>query len=173
MELQKAQVRTYGFTLRKTKLPANQNDYIKHLARLSKLPGVAVESYVFEYEAGLHSHGIMSIPSGTDFKRFRFRGWNIKLEELWDPQQWVIYMNKHQDMIEDDCISDDCPLPVLRNIFRLHGRALPYKPPKPIKLSDTNICFDNEILLEEFPSHDPICLSEDCDDPNCTSKNHM
>lgn len=103
MELLKASVRTYGFTLRKTKLPAAQEDYIKHLARLSTIPGCNVESYVFEYEAGLHSHGIITIPAKTDFKRFRFRGWNIQLEELWDPQQWVIYMNKHQH----DTLSDE------------------------------------------------------------------
>lgn len=116
MELQKSVVRSYGYTLRKVKDPqkAGQEDYFNHVKRIEKLPGVSFEGMpVFENSSGLHCHGVVRISKGLDLKRFRFRGWHMKLVELYDPQGWYQYLNKDQDELLPDMIDppDDEPLP--------------------------------------------------------------
>lgn len=108
MQLDKAAIRSYGFTLRRTKNPTSvcRQDYDSHIERLCKLPGVTLHDYVFETEGGLHSHGIFIIPVKTDFKRFRFRGWHIHLSELNEGHLWDLYLNKHQPELTTD-LQDD------------------------------------------------------------------
>lgn len=116
MEIQKSQVRSYGYTLRKVKDPGavTRDMYAKHIERLSKLQGVSFEGVpVYELASGLHCHGVVRIPKGLDTKRLRFRGWHFKLEELYDPQGWYLYLNKGQEDLLPDMIDppDDSPLP--------------------------------------------------------------
>lgn len=95
MEIQKSKLKPYGFTLRKTKLVNVEEDtYRSHMDRL---PWELYCDVAFETESGLHCHGVCYIPRAVDMKRFRFRGWKLHLEELYDPQQWMIYCNKHQE----------------------------------------------------------------------------
>lgn len=125
MEVIDYQYKPYGYTLRRTTDPKNadKEKYIKHLGRIFPPMGCRLCETVFEHEGGLHAHGVVDIPKKADMKRFRFRGWHLKLEELYDPQQWYIYLNKSQpnpliDMIDPP---DDSPLP--------KKRIIPLSPP--------------------------------------------
>lgn len=116
MEILKTAVKTYGYTIRRTKDPTNADEamYLSHIDRLNKLPGVVIEGKpVFENTKGLHCHGVIMIPKALDLKRFRFRGWHIFLEELYDPQGWYQYLTKESKELPLDMIDppDDSPLP--------------------------------------------------------------
>jgi len=98
---------------------------------MNRLPWELYCDVAFETEAGLHCHGVAYIPRGVDLKRFRFRGWKIHFEELYDPQQWMIYCNKHQeaptvDMV-DTPIDEDFKPPTKRMFNKLNGDQ--FKPP--------------------------------------------
>lgn len=119
MEVKKTVLKSYGYTVRRTKDPANVDEamYMTHIERLGRLPGVVVEGRpIFERKAGLHCHGVIVIPKALDLKRFRFRGWHIHLEEIYDPQGWYQYLTKEQEELPIDLIDppDDSPLPKRR-----------------------------------------------------------
>jgi len=101
MEIQKSATKAYGFTLKRTTNPkaVTQEDYMKHIKRL---PWWCPSNVVFEKQGGLHSHGVAYIAKGVDKKRFTFRGWHIHLVELYDPQQWDLYLNKNQEELPID-----------------------------------------------------------------------
>lgn len=121
MEIEKSKIRSYGFTLRKTTLKnVNREAYINHCNRL---PWELYCDIVFEMEAGLHCHGVAYINKAIDTKRFRFRGWNLKLEELYDPIQWTIYCNKHQDnptpdMVDSPSDEQEFEIKNLKKLFK-------------------------------------------------------
>jgi len=103
MEIEKSKFKSYGFTLRRTTNPGAVDiyDYKKHLERL---PWHSYSNVVYEYKSGLHAHGVAVILRATDLKRFRFRGWHLHLVELWDPQQWDLYLNKDQSEPTPDMV---------------------------------------------------------------------
>lgn len=102
MEILRSKVKSYGFTLRKTKLiDVDEATYRKHMDRL---PWELYCDVEFENDGGLHCHGVAYVNKGVDMKRFRFRGWRLQLEELYDPIQWTIYCNKHQDKPTPDMV---------------------------------------------------------------------
>lgn len=105
MEVVKAPARQYAFTLRKTVLklgPINQESYFKHIEKWETAKLCRLVDSVFEYTSGIHMHGILEIPEGVNFKRFRVRGWNIVLEELYDQNGWRYYMMKEQKCKDDN-----------------------------------------------------------------------
>jgi len=95
-----------AFTLRRTKEPhlANQKMYLDYIGRLTKTLGADITKVVFEETAGLHCHGIFLIPDMIDRKRFRTRGWNIVLKDVYEKQGWQEYCDKDKpdSPIEDD-----------------------------------------------------------------------
>lgn len=103
MEIVEALSRQYAFTLRRTNLkkPVSSEDYYKHLEKWTTTGKCQIQESVFEYEGGIHMHGIMEIRKDVNFKHFRVRGWNIKLEELYDVDGWRHYMLKHQKAVQD------------------------------------------------------------------------
>jgi len=102
MEFEKSKIRSYGFTLRKTSLKNVTREAYE--AHCNRLPWELYCDIVYEMEGGLHCHGVAYINSAIDKKRFNMRGWHVKLEELYDPIQWQIYCNKHQDAPTPDMI---------------------------------------------------------------------
>lgn len=123
MEIIKAPARQYAFTLRRTNLKKGlptEDDYFNHLEKWSRLGLCIVIDSVFESTAGLHMHGILEIPKKQNLKVFRVRGWNIKLEELYNEDGWRFYMLKDQKCREDiEEIDDDDPIPKLtKSLFR-------------------------------------------------------
>lgn len=104
MEIIESSSRQYAFTLRRTNLKkgVSQDDYQNHLKKWSDKGQCEIIDSVFEYEAGLHMHGILEIPKQINFNLFRVRGWNIKLEELYDKTGWKYYMMKSQKSEDDN-----------------------------------------------------------------------
>jgi len=104
MNLIEAVARQYAFTLRKTSLKKQPTpeDYFQHIEKWTCAGLCEIVDNVFEYEAGIHMHGIMEIPKRVDLKRFRVRGWNIKLEEIYNLDGWRYYMLKEQKCNEDN-----------------------------------------------------------------------
>lgn len=123
MEILKSKLKPYGFTLKKTsKVNLNEEAYVAHMARL---PWELYCDVAYETEGGLHCHGVAYVPRAVAMKRFNFRGWHIHFEELYDPQQWMIYCNKHQaaptiDMT-DTPIEEDFVPPTTRMFPKLNG----------------------------------------------------
>lgn len=123
MEIQKSKLKAFGFTLKKTKLiNVTEDTYRSHMQRL---PWDLYCDVAFEQESGLHCHGVAYVSRAVDMKRFRFRGWHIKLEELYDPQQWMIYCNKHQEAptpdLVDTPIEEDFIPPTTRMFPKMNG----------------------------------------------------
>jgi len=133
MEIQKSATKAYGFTLKRTTKPseATEEMYMKHIKRL---PWWTPSNVVFEKQGGLHSHGVAYIAKGIDKKRFTFRGWHIHLVELYDPQQWDLYLNKNQETLPIDVQTlsedndSDFKMPTKR-IIPIHSQTSPpFKP---------------------------------------------
>jgi len=162
MEITKSRTRPYGFTLRKTTLTnVTEEAYRKHMDRL---PWEIYTDVAFEQEAGLHCHGVAYIARAVDMKRFSFRGWHIHFEELYDPQQWMIYCNKHQSEPTPDMT--DTPkeedfIPPKKKMFPKINRTVPIQTMKggdeelesakhKIKtIKYKPICYDNEFINTE------------------------
>lgn len=109
MQVDFAPSRPYAFTLRKTNLKkgVTTKDYLDHIEKFHQKGFCELVEYVFEKTAGLHMHGILQIPEiHNSFKiftyMFRVRGWNIKLEELYNLEGWRYYMMKEQAIKEND-----------------------------------------------------------------------
>lgn len=104
----KSDTHPYAFTLRKTSKKdgrVTKDMYHKRMGDIQKL-GIEVPDYVFEYEAGLHSHGVMNIPVKFNLKRLRVRGWNILVNEITDLKGWKRYMSKYQSYSDPDIDPD-------------------------------------------------------------------
>lgn len=102
----------YGFTLRRVtkNKPITKELYADHLLHISNYGALCnFTNIVFENTSGLHCHGVVKIFKSTSLKRFRVRGWNIRLEELYDPLQWDLYLNKNQDELLPDMIDPPDP----------------------------------------------------------------
>lgn len=87
--------RAYAFTMRKTKLNKGVSieDYVNHRSYLIS-KGCEFKQVTYEYEKGLHSHGVILLPEGYDHKVLNKRGWHLYLKEIYDPQGWIKYINK-------------------------------------------------------------------------------
>jgi len=103
LDLKTANERNYAFTFRRTTLKYNTVEtYLRQIKYFESL-GCKVDNKVFEKTAGLHMHGIIRVPINLSLMRFRVRGWSIKLEELYDLDGWIKYINKDQ-VIDDEYI---------------------------------------------------------------------
>jgi len=87
---------SWAFTLRKTKLKIGpvQADYEDHMENLCSKLECVITDKCFEYQGGIHMHGIIQIPKGSNMKQFRVRGWRMHLVELYDKAGWQRYMAK-------------------------------------------------------------------------------
>lgn len=106
MEITKSDRRLYGFTLRKVSNTA-QTTIATYEDRLAKIRanGIEVRSHSYEYEHGLHCHGIFVVPKSYKLERFRVRGWKMHLTEIYDELGWNIYMMKAPHNTEDDQVT--------------------------------------------------------------------
>lgn len=93
---------SFAITMRKTMNPrtVKQDDYVNQMNYFIRALRVKFDHVTYEQTAGIHMHGIIRIPTDVSLNRFRVRGWSIKLEEIYDYQGWLKYINK--DLIEDD-----------------------------------------------------------------------
>lgn len=112
IQINESAVTSFAFTLRKTKLPATQKDYVSKLSKIKDL-GCIITDHVYEYEAGIHCHGVIQIPKDFNLIKLRTRGWRIQLDELYDYAGWLCYMTK-QNILEtisppEDEQSEDTP----------------------------------------------------------------
>lgn len=98
-KLEKADVKSYGFTLHMK--DADEQKYVAILETIKKIPHIKLVDYVFETAeiSKLHVHGIIQHDSGYRFpqKRFRFPRIHIHLVEIYDAQGWNIYLMKQQE----------------------------------------------------------------------------
>lgn len=88
----------FSFTLRKCS-NAYKSDRSDYKAKLDKFTamGIQVTDYVYEknhIDNGLHCHGIMQVPKKFNMKKFRTRGWHIRLDEIYDNAGWLAYITK-------------------------------------------------------------------------------
>lgn len=97
-----SQTKCWAITMRKTKNPlsVNEKTYVTQMNYFKSCLGCVFEVIKFENTSGLHMHGIVRVPVTTSMTRFRVRGWSIRLEELYDPQGWIDYINK--DQVDED-----------------------------------------------------------------------
>jgi len=97
-----SQTKCWAITMRKTKNPfkVNEKTYLTQMNYFKAYLGCVFEVVKFENTSGLHMHGIVRVPVMTSMTRFRVRGWSIRLEELYDSQGWLDYINK--DQMDDD-----------------------------------------------------------------------
>lgn len=98
MDINKAPARQYAFTLRRTNLKQiiSPETYFQHVEKWTNAGICTIIDSVFEQASGLHMHGIIEIPKHVPMRRFRVRGWNIKLDELYNEEGWRYYMLKDQ-----------------------------------------------------------------------------
>lgn len=89
--------RQYAFTMRKTNLSKGVciADYVNHRSFLISR-GCEFKQITYEYEKGLHSHGVVLLPEGYDHKYLNKRGWHLYLKEIYDPQGWMKYIKKEE-----------------------------------------------------------------------------
>lgn len=115
-----AKARQYAFTLRRTNLKngVTEDDYFNHIVKWENKGQCKLVDYVFEKTAGLHMHGILEIEKSQKMQYFRVRGWNIKLEELYNPEGWKAYMLKDQVINElendEESLIEDQPIRVIK-----------------------------------------------------------
>lgn len=95
----------YSFTLRKVTNAAQstKSNYVGKLQKFKDM-GVQVTDLVYEnnvVNSGVHCHGTMQVPKKFNMKKFRTRGWHIKLDEIYDYAGWLSYMTK-QNILEQN-----------------------------------------------------------------------
>lgn len=85
-----------AFTLRRCKEPEKVTEklYVSHLERLCNRLGLKIEHLYFEQTHGLHCHGTFSSAKPIQEKQLRTRGWNLKLENIYDLKGWFNYITK-------------------------------------------------------------------------------
>lgn len=130
IELTESSVRQYAFTLRRTNLKkgVTVQQYMDHVLKWQFQGKCKLVAGCFEHTAGLHMHGILEIPKAYNKKKFfRVRGWNIKLEEIYDLEGWKYYMLKEQhcqEQFDDESWIDDQPSPEIKySLFKKGGTA--------------------------------------------------
>lgn len=92
----------YAFTLRRVTDPSNvtKDRYRSYLTLLlTRLKIKLVEVY-FETTHGLHCHGTFRTTEEVQEKRLRCRGWNLKVNELYNEDGWKKYIQKDQKFLE-------------------------------------------------------------------------
>lgn len=87
----------YAFTLRKTRAPIRQEDYLKYIEALKKkLATLEVHEFHFELKHGLHYHAMIS--SKYQIKKTAFRlekyGWTWELCDVTHFAGWMTYIRK-------------------------------------------------------------------------------
>lgn len=97
-ELTTSTTTPFAFTLRKVTKAENstKSDYALKLQKFKDM-GVQITDLSYEKNktnSGLHCHGTMQIPKKFNMKKFRTRGWHIKLDEIYDYWGWCQYMTK-------------------------------------------------------------------------------
>lgn len=106
LSITKSSTRLYAITVRKTSKPdlVTAAHYESYLQNLSENLNVSIFEYVYEHEGGLHIHGIIEIPRGLNLNRFRTRGYHVHLEEMYNRDGWLKYINKHvlSEVDQDD-----------------------------------------------------------------------
>lgn len=160
------QSRNYGFTLRRTSRPKDVTamDYLDWLQSKFTNQGCKFTLPVyFEYEGGMHIHGVVDIPIKFNLKKFRVRGWNLKLEEIYDAQGWYIYCTKHEPTETDPLSEDEIEISKLPKLFKPQSK-------KPIcKRSinpESDFCDDHCEDIHEISDKNYILTAEQ-------SKKHM
>jgi len=108
LELHQRQTLAYAITMRKTKNPdkVKLSHYVNQMNYFKAYLGCYFEKVTFEYTAGLHMHGVIIIPKNTSLVRFRVRGWSIRLDEIYDYNGWIQYINKDQNSDADTDLED-------------------------------------------------------------------
>lgn len=93
LSIQESPTTPYAFTLRKTKLPASKKDYESRLDKIRDLQ-CEITDHVYEYESGIHCHGVIQVPKNFNTIKLRVRGWRLQLDELYNYAGWLCYMTK-------------------------------------------------------------------------------
>lgn len=101
----------FSFTLRKTAHADKsvRKDYELKLQKYKDI-GITISDHAYESNHtnnGIHCHGVMQIPKKFDMKRFRSRGWHIKLDEIYDYAGWLCYITKESTL--ESIKVDDSP----------------------------------------------------------------
>lgn len=124
LTINQAPCREYAFTLRRTTLKELHTEYMYsvHLEKFVTKGYCTIKDFVFETTAGLHVHGILSVPKGVDLKRFRVRGWRMYLDELYDELGWKMYYMKEQRIRLDS--DNDEELKEVQKVIDTHKKKL-------------------------------------------------
>jgi len=123
LEIIKSDKTSYGFTLRKTSFKQgtpNIEMYEEYLKKVSNL-GCIVVHKVYEYTSGLHVHGVITVPKKLNKNRFRIRGWNMRLDELYDELGWIQYTMKDQPDTEEQVPPEHDIAPLRKKIFTIYS----------------------------------------------------
>jgi len=105
--LTKSDFKQYALTLRKTKVQKTKKEVFSdaelreiYQNRLSEFTeaGIKIMEYTYEATAGLHLHALVEIPKSYQLIKLRRRGWSIKIDEIYNKEGWLKYINKDQNM---------------------------------------------------------------------------
>lgn len=112
MEIVKSDTVAYGFTVKKLgKEQAEIEDYCAWFIHISKFKNVVIEHHYPERDSQgkIHYHGVIYVPKTFYRKRLEFKGFHLKLEQIYDLQGWIRYITKDQLKIElfaQDCLEN-------------------------------------------------------------------
>lgn len=102
MEIVKSGYTSYGITIRcHTKRSAEEKDY-ELFIEMMKRKGVIIHCIVYESDKcttyhGVHVHGVVYIKKHFYRKGLQMVGYHIKLEEIYDWNGWMKYINKESE----------------------------------------------------------------------------
>jgi len=77
-------------------------DYSHVLALYNRLGDVRYAEYEIDSNDKLHVHGIIMLQKGFLRKRLCLQGFHVKLEEIYDENSWLRYINKTKPMYNNN-----------------------------------------------------------------------
>jgi len=95
--------KAWAFTVKKLGSNLVQiGDYSHVLALYNRLGDVRYAEYEIDSNDKLHVHGIIMLQKGFLRKRLCLQGFHVKLEEIYDENSWLRYINKTKPMYNNN-----------------------------------------------------------------------